>query len=265
MPGRAGSWSRRALLTGAAGSAAALASNALVPAAALAGTDGDVVLGADNASTAPTTITNSTADTIAFRAKATGEGGGVVAESENGVGLRATVTNPNPMGGSQYGILASVEGDGQVGIGISGYGETGVAGSGVVGVIGGSATIHGAGVVGYGEAQGCGVYGAVGGAPPLPAANVGVQAVATESVGTALRVDGKVRFSRSGRLAVSSGRTSVTRTLAGVTTSSIIIAVLQQAESGTWIRAAVPGSGKFTVYFNRALPSSSVVGWFVIN
>jgi hypothetical protein len=217
------SWSRRALLTGAAGSAAALAATALAPAAALAGSDGDVVLGANNASSSATRITNSTSGDTAFAASAV-EGFGVV-----------------------------------------GDGDIGVVGSGRLGVLGDSAALHGAGVYGYGEAAGCGVLGVVGGAPPEPAGNVGVQAVATESTGTALRVDGKVKFSRSGRLTVSSGKSSVVKTLAGVTTSSIIIAVLQQVETGTWIRAAVPGTGKFTVYFNKALPSSSVVGWFVIN
>jgi hypothetical protein len=217
------SWSRRALLTGAAGSAAALAAGALAPATALAGSDGDVVLGAENASTSPTRITNSTSGSTAFSASVV-EGFGVV-----------------------------------------GDGDIGVVGSGRLGVLGDSVTVHGAGVYGYGEAAGCGVFGAVGGAPPYPAGNVGVQAVATEATGIALRVDGKAKFSRSGRLAVSSGKSSVVKTLAGVTTSSIIIAVLQQVETGTWIRAAVPGTGKFTVYFNKALPSSSVVGWFVLN
>jgi hypothetical protein len=50
-----------------------------------------------------------------------------------------------------------------------------------------------------------------------------------------------------------------------MTSSNVVIAVLQTPETGTWVRAAVASAGKFTVYFNKALPTSSVVGWLVLN
>ena len=81
----------------------------------------------------------------------------------------------------------------------------------------------------------------------------------------ALQVSGKAKFSRSGRIAVASGKTSTSKSVAGVTTSSMVFAVLQQSETGTWVRAAVPATGKITIYFNKALPTSSVAAWFVLN
>ena len=84
--------------------------------------------------------------------------------------------------------------------------------------------------------------------------------------GYGLYVTGKVKLvNRSGRLAVGAGKTNIAKTVTGMTSSNIVIAVLQTAETGTWVRAAVAGTNKFTVYFNKALPTSSVVGWIVLN
>ncbi len=257
-------WTRRGLLAGAVGGAAVLAATAIEPAATLAGVDGDVILGASNAATAPTTIDNSTADIDAFGATAAGDGVAVRAQTANGTGVHATVTAATGLSGNPIGVVGEVNGV-DTGFGVVGTADIGVSGSGNIGVIGDSATLGGAGVFGYGEAAGCGVYGAVGGAPPAPALAVGVYAVATEPTGTALRVNGKAQFSRSGRIAVAAGRTAVVKLVPGVTASSIVIATLQRAATGTWIRAAVPSTGRFVVYFNRALPATTVVGWFVIN
>ena len=156
---------------------------------------------------------------------------------------------------------------GQGGTVDSGF-STGVYGEGDTGVWG----FGGWGVFGASNATGTGVYGFAGTSVPGAPANTGVFGYsnagtgihAASGTGTALYVNGKVRLSRSGKLPVSVGKTNVVKTLAGVTTSSIIIAVLQTVETGTWVRAAVAGSGKFTVYFNRALPSSSSVGYMIL-
>lgn len=81
----------------------------------------------------------------------------------------------------------------------------------------------------------------------------------------ALWVDGRAHFKLSGRTSMASGKSSFTKTLTGVTSSSIVIAVLQSNEAGISVRAAVPASGKFTVYLSKALTSSATVGWIVLN
>ncbi len=66
--------SRRALLTAAAGGAAALAASAALPLSVAAADPDDVVKGTDNATTATTSISNSTAGSTALATSATGSG-----------------------------------------------------------------------------------------------------------------------------------------------------------------------------------------------
>jgi hypothetical protein len=70
---------------------------------------------------------------------------------------------------------------------------------------------------------------------------------------------------RSGRFTVLKGKSSFAKAVSGMASTNIVIAVIQSNQSGTWIRAAVAASGKFTVYFNRALTANAVVGWIVLN
>jgi len=97
------------------------------------------------------------------------------------------------------------------------------------------------------------------------AASIGVRAVAPTNSQYALKVAGKVNFSRSGRKSMSSGHSTLTISLAGVTTSSKVFAVLATSESGRYVRAVVPASGSFKVYLNTTLTSSAVVAWFVLD
>jgi hypothetical protein len=109
----------------------------------------------------------------------------------------------------------------------------------------------------YGVATtGRGVYGT---------ATTGIAGQFYSSSGTALQVGGKAKFSTSGKIAATAGASSVTKTLAGVTTGSLVLALFQSNEPGVWIRAAVPAAGSFTIYFNTALPKNATVGYFVIN
>jgi hypothetical protein len=80
-----------------------------------------------------------------------------------------------------------------------------------------------------------------------------------------LRVSGKVSLSRSGRQAMSSGTSSRAVTLAGVTSTSKVFAVLATGEPGRWVRSVIPAAGKFTIYLNTTLSSSAVVSWFVLD
>jgi hypothetical protein len=116
----------------------------------------------------------------------------------------------------------------------------------------------GSGVEGYGG------YG-VAGYAHASSGCVGVFAHAPNNSTLALNAQGKVHFSRSGRKTMSKGKASLKVTLSGVTSKSMVFAVLATSESGRYVRAVVPASGSFTVYLNTALASSAVVAWFVLD
>jgi hypothetical protein len=250
--------SRRALLAAAAGAAGALAASAAMPLAAAAHDPEDVALGVDNPTTATTSITNLTPGSTAFAGYATGLGSGygLHGTSAGGGGVVGwSVHAPDPSWFTPdllvyTGVFGSAPTDPR-----DGYLATAVWGdSPDIGVLG----TGGSGVVGYG---GVGVEGdanSVAGA-------VGVWAWAPSTAQFALKVTGKVKFSRSGRKAMSSGTKTKSVYLGGVTTSSKVFAVLATSESGRWVRAVVPAAGKFTVYLNTTLTSSAVVSWFVLD
>jgi len=119
------------------------------------------------------------------------------------------------------------------------------------------ATSGDTGLAGYGTAHG--VYGR------SDASNgVGVYATAG-SAGVALQAVGKVKLSRSGKTSMAAGTSSKSVTLAGVTTSSMVFAVLATSASGRWVRAVVPHTGSFTIYLNTTLAATASVSWFVLN
>ena len=250
--------SRRALLAAAAGTAAAFAASAALPLTAAAA-DGDPVLqGNDNATTADTSITDSGADSTAVIGNATGTGfgygvlgtstaaGGVVGWSVSPPDISwflpeytgytgvfgSSPTHPDPN------IFATgVWGD-SPDVGVYGTGSVGVRGDGGIGVLG----------VGF---DGGGTEG--------------IRAVSSGNSSLALRVVGKVNFSRSGRSSMSKGTRTRTITLSGTTTSSKVFAVLATSESGRYVRAVVPATGSFKVYLNTTLLSSAVLSWFVLD
>jgi len=247
--------SRRALLAAAAGGAAALAASAALPLTAMA-TNGENVLlgnnGAINDATAPTGITNATADSNAFEAAATGTGFGLLGSSSGGAGIVGwSVTDPNldPVNGSYtgiYGFAPMAPVDGQFGVGVVGESDDwGVLGLGGIGV------------------YGVGAYGVVG--QSLSSAGAGVTALSLNPTDVALDVDGKVRFSRSGRSNVSAGASSRLIYLAGVTTASKVFAVLHSNRSGRYVRAVVPATGRFRIYINASVSSTTSVAWFVLD
>jgi hypothetical protein len=81
------------------------------------------------------------------------------------------------------------------------------------------------------------------------------------SGGTALHVNGRATFSRSGRLTLSSGTSSMSKSVAGLTSTSLVFAVVQTGDSHAWVRKVAPASGKFTVFMNKAMTGSVVVAW----
>jgi hypothetical protein len=249
--------SRRALLAAAAGAAGVLAANAAMPLAAAAAAT-NLQTETNNVTTLDTGITDSGAASTAFFGNATGTG--------SGYGLYGTSIG----GGGVVGWSVSPPDPGWFTPAVTSY--TGVFGSAptqpdpslsATGVWGDSEDIGvlgtgGNGVVGYGG------VGVEGDANTL-AGSVGVWAWAPTTSQVALKVTGKVSFSRSGRKAMSSGKSAVPVYLGGVTVGSKVFAVLATSESGRWVRAVVPAAGKFTVYLNTALTSSAVVSWFVLD
>jgi len=157
---------------------------------------------------------------------------------------------------------------GQGGVVVTGF-STGVYGEGDTGVWG----YGGWGVFGASGSTGTGVYGFSGASVPDAPVHTGVfgysdsgfGVYARAATGTALYVNGKARFSRSAKTYVSAGHSSRVITLAGVTTSSYIIATPQTNRAGVFVQAVVPGSGKFTIYLNKTVSATTYVGYLVIN
>jgi hypothetical protein len=244
--------SRRALLAAAAGGAAALAASAAMPLTMAAHDTEDVGLNIVNGSTSTTTIADSTIDDAAFVASATGTGTGVGGSSTGGFGVLGwSISAPaflQPSDGAYTGILGWAPGSptaDTIGVGVQGISDDfGVYGSGNVGV------------------YGFGTFGIIGESGSTAA---GVTALARSSTDLALDVRGKVKFSRSGRSAVAAGHATKTVTVAGVTSSSMIMALMQTNRSSRWVRAVVPASGKFTIYLNASVSSTTYVAWFILN
>jgi hypothetical protein len=191
---------RRALLTGGIGGLAALLASALGrPLPAAAGSDGDVVLGAANLTSATTLLRNGTTTYPPLKGSAS-KADGVMGESDaaSHAGVRGLGTSHDAygvfgsneatltagcLGGSDVGAAGSafdgygVWGDSSSGIGV--YGKSSF-GSAILGLSGASDR---AASVGHAERDGAGLFGFSGGmSDPLPAiaAKTGVYGRATQ-------------------------------------------------------------------------------------
>jgi hypothetical protein len=224
-----------------------------------------------------------------------GEGG-----DSSGDGVHGLAGGPNGNGvtGLAEGDGCGVRGTGAFGIGVRGDGGA-LSGTGVEAYGG---TPDGVGLIGYGAGFGSGVFG-VGGAQsgtgvlgqPGPgngdgvagtlvlvdgstgagvhgignATGVGVLAE-NPGGGTALSVNGPSLFSRSGTVVIPSGKKTVIVTPSGgLTSSSLVLAVMQNVTGGVMVKAAVPnpGAGTFQIVLNKAplAPATATVAWFVVN
>ena len=277
--------SRRAVLGAALGGAAALAaSNVAKPLAVRADTGGNAILGQANTADAETAVSKTTDNASAFRATI-GSGTGLRGESTNTtptadftvpshktgvIGIAGdegpSFSNTDETGVYGFGGLSAnstgVAGYSPDGTGVVGIGSTGVVGSGDWGLY----ATGSAGVVGDVGASGVGVYGFAGSADiPAPPSGIGVYARAGTNDQTALQVQGKVKFSRSGRVAISEGASSKLVTMSGVTATSYVIATLQTSSSGLYVRAVVTATGQFRIYLSKSAPKRVVVGYLVVN
>lgn len=265
---------RRALLGAALGGAAVVAAQAVRPLDVRAATGEPVLLGkgattGENEANAPTIVTNTTDGMASLVGAHAGAGTGLQGLSGTGPGVMGGSGDQTDVAAIQsesgvYGyantseMSAGVWGDSWSGVGVVGtadWGVYGVAGS--------------AGVVGDAGAGGLGVMGYSGtdyaGWPSTLPAGVGVYALAGSTSQTALYVSGKVKLSRSGRKSIGSTKSSLKVTMAGVTTSSYIVATMQTNVTGVYVRSVVPGSGYFTIYLSKAPGKTVYVGFVVIN
>ena len=208
-----------------------------------------------------------TADTVITTAGATALTG--ISDDHNGVSGQSTGANGvYGYSAQDVGVYGNTDADAGYGVvGHSGLASTGVAGlsamgTGVLGITGSLAakptSLKDTGVYGYAAASATSI-GVRGGSP----AGTGVLAESTS--GTALKVNGKATFSRGKRVAIASGQASLKVTMAGVTTSSYVIATLQGNRAGIWVQAVVTASGSFTIYLNKAVPATTSVGYLVVN
>jgi hypothetical protein len=94
----------------------------------------------------------------------------------------------------------------------------------------------------------------------------GVGVLARNTTGAVgLAVDGKAAFRRSGKASVAAGTASITVTLSGVASSSMVFAMLAESRADRWVRAVVPTSGSFKIYLNRNVTKRTRVSWFVLD
>jgi hypothetical protein len=267
---------RRAVIGAALGTAAAVTVGSLaLPTGVAAHDPDDVQLGTENTTTAPTSVenTDATVGAVSLAGAHAGAGVGVSGASAEGVGVLGAVGDGSDLGDfSGTGVVGYADAvTGVIGTAGLSDGFIGALGSGMIGVYGSADSI---GVIGdgldvgvYGAAYpgGIGVLGLVGEEPATMPVDVGVYASASEPSATALLVNGKVKFSRGGRVAMSGSATTLTITMAGVTPYSYVLATLQTSVSGVYIRAVVPATGSFKIYLSKAAGKTVKVGYLVVN
>lgn len=265
--------SRRSILaTAAAGAATVAVASLAKPLSVKAATGDPVVAGTANTADMATTLTATPAEpansVAALNAIGSGSGPGITGASPHGSGVLGLSgeTNAGPYWRPDVGVSGSAQGlDAHAGVaGDSdlGFGVLGTAGG--VGVLGAGGV---AGVVANGfDLTATSLYAVSSGYPlPAPAPNTAAHVRRSVSAaGHALFVDGRMRLKWSGRVSVAAGVTSKKISVAGMTSSRMIFAMLQTNEPGTWIRAAVPSTGAVTFHFSRAMPSSTVVAWMAV-
>jgi hypothetical protein len=226
--------------------------------------DGYGVVGSNGADSGGAGVYGGTAATA-------GETAGVIGQvvSGDGYGVLGDTQSEDP-------AARAIVGHAPAGTGVLGWSGIGATPAGVpkTGVYGRATQdanargVHGYSTAGrgvYGQAtSGRGVYGYAG-----AASGVGVYAAAATTASAALQVAGIAKFSRSGKLTIPPNATSATKTGVPLTSTSLVLAVLQSNRAGVFVQAAVPnvGAGSFTVYLNKVAnaTANTTVAWFVVN
>jgi hypothetical protein len=282
--------SRRALLASAVGGAAAVAAAQLArPLSAAAADPNDLVLNQDNPTTLPTSVSQQTADTAAFKATGAGTAPGLDGASASGAGVIGTTSTVDAAGvigtagdttgsdlaaGSDldagiYGfagftdISTGIYGESTTGSGTFGYGPIGVWGSGGLG-----GYFDGVdGVLGVGDVGGTGVHGHAGGGTPLnPPGNTAIYgSVGSTSTQVGLEARGRIRFpDRAKRVPVLAAKSSVAVGWPGVSSSNVAIATINTNRAGRYVQSVVCTTGKVTVYLNGTVAGTTYVSVLIL-
>jgi hypothetical protein len=292
--------SRRAVLGAALGGAAAVAAQALAqPRSVAAATDDPALIGNANTGDATTSFENTDAGETSLAAVHAGSGAALEATSATGAAVMAISTDATPSDGltdpsHRNGVYAAVGdtssastvtdeagvygfadvsegsvgvvGESFLGTGVIGFGDTGVVAFGPsqgllsIGSWGVYATGD-VGVVGDVGTGGVGVYGFAGSSQiPNPPTGIGVYARAGTNSQLALRVQGRAKFSRSGRVSV--GGATKTVSLAGVSAANtFVVATCQEDAAGVYVRSVVPANGSFKIHLSKKPSKAITVGW----
>jgi len=261
---------RRAILAAALGAAAATVASALGRPLPVTAANGDYVRVGDSfTGSGPTTLTNTVTD----------PGSILVADAIRGVStIGSGVYGRSTSNNGVYG--RSTSGCGVLGVSSASAGVTGTS-TDSLGIIGATQNGTKGGILGMSIGDGTGLAGhtysgSPGGEIPDAPAKTGVYGAAHQaggvggyftcaSDGTALKVVGKATFDRAGRLKIAAGRSEAIKTLAGVTTSSVVVATMQTHRTGNYVAAVVPHAGYFTIHLGKALTANTYVSYFVLN
>ena len=167
-------------------------------------------------------------------------------------------------GTSDFGIGASGHAPGASGIGVVGVGPTGVKGSTTD-----NANVGFLAWEGTGDEGPFGVY-ALGTVGVAGVGTTGAGVSAYSEGGPALLVQGVAEFSRSGLATVAgtAAKPASTVTVTGVSlsSSSLVLATIQQSIAGVAVQGVVKtvGSAEFTIHLTAAVTTKVPVAWFVI-
>jgi hypothetical protein len=152
-----------------------------------------------------------------------------------------------------------VKGGSADGVGVWGTSDTGfgVLGTGSVGLYG----LGGYGV--YAEGSDAGLFAAAEGGCTTDPSTGHVSC----GIGVAIQVAGRAKFSRSGKAVFAAGTSSKKISAIAVYSDSLVLGTLQQNRAGVYVQAIVPdpADSSFTIYLNKAVASSTAVGWFIAN
>jgi hypothetical protein len=124
------------------------------------------------------------------------------------------------------------------------------------GVAGSATSASATGVDGSGTGGATGIRGT---------SDKGIGVYAASTKGPALEVVGKVSFNRSGITTIPAKAVSATVDLAGVSSSSMVLATLQQAAGSVGVANVVPASGSFVINLSGAPAASVRVAWLVLD
>ncbi|HEY6570858.1 MAG TPA: hypothetical protein VIZ22_11225 [Candidatus Limnocylindrales bacterium] len=244
----------------------------------LAGLHGAAGTGVDASSVAGTGL-NATSATgpaiMAISTDATPSDGTVDPSHRNGIFAAVGDITDAPTVTDEAGVFgyadvsvgsAGVAGQSFQGSGVIGLGDTGVTGLGATqGILAiGSWGIYATGavgIVGDVDSTGVGVYGFAGASDiPNPPTGIGVYARAGTNSQLALRVQGRAKFSRSGRVSMR-GATKTVHVSGISRTGTLVVATLQTNVSGLHVTSVVPATNAFKIHLSRSPGKSVSVGW----